>query len=211
MVPPSVTQQPTQHYPQNPGYGQPQSAHGQPPQISPHQVYGQQPPIPNAAPNLTNAISSLDGPALQKLLGSLNQIPQHQQQQATQGPTQQQSPLPQDLATLLSSVARQTPQQQPPGYQQPPTPTQGYPYPTPSQQQQQQYPLQNQSGSNSGYANNQALSQLLSRVSPQSGTPVSQAQGSQTTFQGITPQQHQQPVQQQNVQEIMAQLAKYRP
>ena len=209
VVPPPIAQQPTHQYPQNQGYGPPQPSYGQtPPQMPPHQVPAQQPPVPNAAPTLTNAISSLDGPALQKLLGSLNQTPQNQQQQAPQGPPQQQSQLPQDLAALLSSVTRQTPQQQSPGYQQPPTPTQGYPYQIPPQQQQQ-YPQQGQQGPNSGYANNQVLSQLLSRVPPQPGALGSQPQGGQPTYQGISPQQ-QQPVQQQNVQDIMAQLAKYR-
>lgn len=132
------------------------------------------------ANNLANLITSLDGPSLQHLLGAMAQNPQT--------PTNpQQNPLPlqpgqsQGLASLLSNIA---PQQPPP---------QGYQYRAGPQQQQNAY-----SGpvSDPTFSNNPALSSLLH--SPH-GRPSSQ---------GIQAQ-HQQSGQQQSVQDIMAQLAKY--
>ena len=146
VAPSPAAQQQPQQYPRNTGYNQVQPPYGHqshqiPLQQTPsHQISAPQPQTPNPNPNLTNAISALDGPALQKLLASLSQNPQNQQTQQQQSPgaSQQHPQLPQDLASLLSSVARQTPQQQSSGYQQPSTPGQGYPYQAPPQQQQQQ-------------------------------------------------------------------------
>lgn len=90
-------------------------------------------------PNLTSLITSLDGPALQKLLGAMQQSPQTPsgtQQNMPQGQTQ--SP---NLSALLGNV----------GMQQPPTnavhaPPQGYsylqnqPHHAPQQQAQHPYP-----------------------------------------------------------------------
>lgn len=133
------------------------------------------------ANNLANLITSLDGPSLQQLLGAMAQKPQT--------PTNpQQNPLPlqpgqsQGLASLLSNIAAP---QQPPQH--------GYQYPAGPQQPQNAY---SSPVSNPTFGNNPALSSLLQTPH---GRPSSQ--GVQT--------QHQQSGQQQSVQEIMAQLAKY--
>ncbi|KAG8529244.1 uncharacterized protein KY384_005879 [Bacidia gigantensis] len=183
----------SQHYPQNPGYGPPQHQVHQMPQqhMPPHSMPQQQPPVPNVNTTPMSPLAGLDGPALQKLLGSLNQNPSNPQQyQGNPQPGQ----APQDLAALLSSVARQTPQQQQnqqQGYQLPQTPTQGYQYQNPPQHQQ--FPPQ--SLTQPGIVAT-ARSSTTTRKPPQQG------------YQAIPPPQ--QPPQQQNVQDIMAQLAKYR-
>ena len=86
----------------------------------------QQPQVPSGQPNIANLITSLDGPALQKLLGAIQQNPQ--QPVLQQSPTQ----VP-DLAALLGNVVRQQP-----------APSQGntpgYPYPQQIQQPQYPYP-----------------------------------------------------------------------
>lgn len=161
-----------------------------------------------ANPSVQNAIQSLDSQTLQKLLSSLHQGAGNSSQY--QGSPQQGQP-PQDLAALLSNVARQTPQAQQGGYPQPPTPTQSYPPPyqtqqQPPPQQHQQYPQQSQQATANPFTSNPALAQLLSRAQPNG-----QQAGNQ--YQGVPHQQQQQQPQaqqSQNVQDIMAQLAKYR-
>ena len=151
---------------------------------------------------------SLDGQTLQKLLSSLNQNPSNAP--SFQGLAQP-GQAPQDLAALLSNVARQSSQpqpqhQQPTGYQQSPaTPSQGYPpYQggQPQQQPQQAYPAQLSPTSATSFANNPAFARLLNRTQQGSPTPG----GPQ--YQSMQPQQPP-PQQPQNVQDIMAQLAKY--
>ena len=138
--------QPTQHY-QAPPYNA--SQYGQPP---PQPIPSQQ-PQPAGAPNLANLITSLDGPALQKLLGAMSQSPQTPQHPHVQG---QQQP---DLATLLGGANRQ-----------PPPPQQGYSYGVPPQQppQQQQY---NAQALNTAFANNPALASLLGNSSTRGQQP----------------------------------------
>ncbi|KAL9126527.1 MAG: hypothetical protein Q9217_004431 [Psora testacea] len=207
---------PPAQYPPNPTYGQPQPPYAQqPPHIPAQQMLTQalpaqqpHPANPSQNPSHPGAIGSLDAAALQKLLSSMNQ----NQASAQHPQAPQQGQPPQDLAALLSSVARQTPQQpqHQQGYQQPPhpPPSQGYPYQ--SAPQQQQYPQPNTPDPNQPYATNQALSQLLNRP-PQQGIPSQQgAPPSYQTMPLPQQQQHQQSPQQQNVQDIMAQLAKYR-
>jgi len=218
MAPVPPQQFPSQQY-QQPPYG---AAHyGQPPQQMPPQIPPQHPPQAGGTPpnpNVQNLITALDGPGLQKLLGALNQNPQSphnpQPPQAYQGlqhpqnpqypqhPQQSQAPQQpaqnQDLATLLSTVARQQPQQQ----QQ-----QGYPNRGPPQQPYQQPGAQ---APNTNLANNPALAQLLNRpqpgIQPQHGM---QPQQGYQQLQDMPPQHQQQQMQQPNVQDVMAQLANY--
>lgn len=92
---------------------------------------------PTTQPNLTSLITSLDGPALQKLLGAMQQSPQTPSG-TQQNMSQSQTQAP-NLSALLGNV----------GMQQPATNTvhaqQGYPYPqnqphhVPQQQAQQPY------------------------------------------------------------------------
>jgi hypothetical protein len=161
------------------------------PQYGPHPQHLalQQPQSNGAAPNLTNLITSMDGPALQKLLGAMTQPSQTAQN--PQPPTPQQGVQVPDLAALLGSVARQ--QQQP---QQ-----QGYPY---AGQPQQQPPHPNQypaSAPNAAFANNAALSSLLVNAGTAGNRP----------FQGVqNHEQQMQPSQQHHVQNVMEQLARWK-
>lgn len=159
-----------------PNYGPPQ--YGQNQQQAPPP---QQPQSAGTQPNLANLITSMDGPALQKLLGAMAQTPQSAQTPQPQTPQQ----VP-DLAALLGSVTRQLP------------PQQGYPY-VGQQQQQQQQPQPNSYSalaSNSSFVNNQAFSSLLGNRSPEQAIP--------------NQHQQMQPGQQHHVQNIMEQLARYK-
>ena len=134
----------------------------------------QQPQQAAGPPNLTNLITSLDGPALQKLLGAMSQSPQTPQTpQHPQVQTQQQP----DLAALLAGVTRQQPQQP------------GYSYVVPQQPpQQQQY---NAQAINNALANNPALASLLGNNAnrgPQVPMPPQQYQGQQPQVQNIMEQ-----------------------
>ncbi|KAI9754086.1 MAG: hypothetical protein M4579_004869 [Chaenotheca gracillima] len=175
---------------QAPQYGQPYST---PPQT---QSMPLQAPAGNqgaAAPNLANLISSLDGPSLQKLLGTLQQqapqLMQQQPHQHHQAPQQQSAAgMPADLASLLGGMARTTPQQQQP-FQPPQGPSNPYA----------------SFASNPAFAGNPALASLL-------GANGGQQQHQQ---QQPPPMQHQQPSYQQaqpaqQVQNIMEQLAKWK-
>lgn len=159
----------------------------------------QQEPVPTVAqPNIANLITSLDGPALQKLLGAMQQSPQtlqNQQQHIPQHHVQQTPPAQsQDLAALLGNVNRQ----QAPPYHMPAQ--QGYPY-LPHQPQKSQQPphaplQQYQYGNpdpNVGYTGGGAQ-----HHPPQQGMPSQY------------PQPHQGQQQQQHVQNIMEQLAKWK-
>ena len=144
-------------------------------------VHPQQALAGGAQANLANLITSLDGPSLQQLLGAMARNPQT--------PTNpQQNPLsphlgqPQGLASLLSNIATQQP------------PQNGYEYPAGPQPQQNAY---SSPVSSSAFTNNPALSSLLHTPH---GRPSSQGMQAQ----------HQPSGQQQSVQDIMAQLAKYR-
>lgn len=169
-----VAPQPTQHYPAPP-YSTPQ--YGQPPQQMPPQQQQQA-----GAPNLANLITSLDGPALQKLLGAMSQSPQTPQTpQQPQFQSQQQP----DLTALLSGVTRQQ---------------QSYSYGTPQQQQQQPPPQQQQYNAqalNHAFANNPALASLLANTANRGVQPP-------------LPQQQYQPGQQPQVQNIMEQLNRWK-
>ncbi|KAK3168063.1 hypothetical protein OEA41_004509 [Lepraria neglecta] len=163
-IAPPPAPMPTQ-YPPNPAYGQPQYPQ-QPPHMPPQP---NQQPQPGGAPsNLSNLITSLDGQALQKLLGVMSQTPQTpttpQQFPHPHAPPPQRGPS-QDLASLLHSVAGQ--QQQPA--------QQGYQY---GQQPQNTYTA---SAPNPGFPSNQGVPPL-----------------------------YPQPAGQQSVQDMLAQLAKYR-
>lgn len=165
-----------------PAYGATQ--YGQyPQQMLPSQQPTQQ-PQQAGVPNLANLITSLDGPALQKLLGAMSQNPQTPQ--TPQNPYQQPQQQP-DLAALLGNTARQPPLQQ------------GYSYGAQQQQpaqsqQQQQY---NAQAVNQAFAN-PALASLLSNANNRGAQPMQH------------PQQQYQPGQQQNVQSIMDQLNRWK-
>lgn len=180
-----------------PVYGVPQYA-----QNSQH-LPPQQPQSNGAAPNLTNLITSMDGPALQKLLGAMTQNPQTAQN--PQPPNPQQSVHVPDLAALLGNVNRQQqhPQQQ------------GYPYAGQQQQQQQQHhqqqPHQHQQQPHSNqyiasapptsFGNNAPLSSLYANSSHPGNRP----------FQGMSNHEQQmQPHQQHHVQNVMEQLARWK-
>ncbi|KAI9822315.1 MAG: hypothetical protein M1827_000033 [Pycnora praestabilis] len=168
-------------------YREPQFQYGPPP------VQQQPPPQAPAAaapPNIANLITSLDGPALQKLLGALSQSPQalqppppqqqqHQHQHQMQQPPQ--NVLGSDLASLLSGAAHQ-PQHQSYQHQQAPPP-QANPYAALT--------------SNPAFAANPGLASLLA------GAVNNRPQHS-----SLPTQQQAQPAQQ--VQSIMDQLAKWK-
>ncbi|KAI9843081.1 MAG: hypothetical protein M1837_006626 [Sclerophora amabilis] len=163
---------------QGPQYGQPYPA-------------PQQQPNPHAAataPNLANLITSLDGPTLQKLLGTLQQQqqppppPHAAQQPQHQNHAQQQHPpagLSADLASLLGGVSRPTPQQQAQSYQQP------QPAPNPF----------SSLASNPAFTGNPALESLLRQQQGSAPHPPHNAQQAQPA---------------QQVQNIMEQLAKWK-
>ena len=141
------------------------------------------PQQPQSGGDLAKLITTLDGPALQNLLGAMSRTPQtpttpQQYPQASPHPNQSQN-----LASLLHSVARQQPVQQ--GYQY----GQGQP-------QQQQHNAFSAPTPQSPFANNPAFSSLMNNGG---GRPPSQ---------GVSPQQ--QPAEQQNLQSMLAQLAKYK-
>jgi len=175
---------------QNSGPSYPGPQYGQYPQQGPLQHQPQQQAPPAGAPNIANLITSLDGAALQKLLGAMSQNPQtpqttqHPYQQNHQ-PHQPQQPQQQpDLAALLNSVNRQQP------------PQQGYPYGAQQPPQQQQY---NAQAVNQAFANNPTLASLLGNAANRAPQPAMPQQ-----------QQHYQPSQQHNVQNLMDQLNRYR-
>lgn len=143
-------------------------------------MHPQQAPLGSAQANLANLITSLDGSSLQRLLGAMAQNPQTPTNSQPNPPPLQPGQS-QGLASLLSNIAPQQP------------PQQGYQYPAGPPQQQNAFsgPL-----SNPTFTNNPALSSLLHTPH---GRPSSQR----------TQAQHQQSGQQQSVQDIMAQLAKY--
>ncbi|KAL8944804.1 MAG: hypothetical protein Q9216_000226 [Gyalolechia sp. 2 TL-2023] len=149
----------------------------------------QQAQQPAVAPNIANLITSLDGPALQKLLGAMSQNPQSPHTpQPNQAPTPQQPPHMPDVSSMLGSNQQQLHQ----GYPQ-------YPQGGPTQTQQQSpygVPANGQ-----GFANNPALASLLANVGG-NRAPLQQ---------GMAPQQHQnQSGQHQHVQNIMEQLARWK-
>ena len=176
-------------------YGMPAS-YGMPPQYGFPQQQSQppQPAQATAAPNnFGNLIGSLDGAGLQKLLSSMQQQ-QHQVQQpaavaASQNPGMPASGLTPDLARLLGGGGNVQPQQP------------GYGHPTQGQQ----------TNSFAALSGNPALASLLGGV----GGGAVGAVAPQTAQQ----MQHGGPPQaggphalagQPDMQEIMAQLAKYR-
>ena len=148
----------------------------------------QQPQIPQpqqslstgTQPNLANLITSLDGPSLQQLLGAMAKNPQPLTN-TRQNSLPLHSEQSQGLASLLSNISPQQPQQN------------GYQHPAGPQQHQNAY---SGSGINTTFTSNPSLSSLLHATH---GRPSSQ---------GVQAQ-HQQLGQQQSVQDIMAQLAKY--
>lgn len=164
-------------------------SYGAPPYNRPLQpVVPQQAQQPTGAPNIANLITSLDGPALQKLLGAMSQNPQSPQTpQPGQAPTPQQPPRIPDLSSILANPQQQTH----PGYPQ-------YPHSGPTQTPQQSpygVPTDGQ-----GFANNPALASLLANVG-----------GSRPSVQqGVALQQQSQLGQQQHVQNIMEQLARWK-
>ena len=163
-----------------PSYGAPQ--YGQAPQNLP----SQQPQPAGANPNLANLITSMDGPALQKLLGAMAQNPQTPQSALnSQSQTPQQAAQIPDLAALLGNVNRQQPQQ-------------GYAYAHQQQSQPNTYPV---SSPNSSFTNQAALSSLFGNAG---NRPPPQGMVNQQ--QQIQPGQPQQP----HVQNIMEQLARWK-
>ena len=193
---------PPQQYPQQAStYNAPQ--YGQPPlqQMPSQQMPSQQMPPQQAQsigggggpPNLANLITSMDGPALQKLLATMQQNPR-----TPQTPQSSQTPQTPNLASLLGNVARQQPpQQQQGGYPYPPTPQQ------PHHPQPQQHPAYSGAGGaplNQGFGQNPALANMLANAGANQGMPAQGVGGGQ----GHAGQQ------QQNVQNIMEQLAKWK-
>ncbi|KAI4186694.1 MAG: hypothetical protein L6R41_003310, partial [Letrouitia leprolyta] len=177
LAPPPIQQ------PITPSYGAPQYPRPLQPVVPP------QTQQPAGAPNIANLITSLDGPALQKLLGAMSQNPQSPHTpQPGQASTPQQPPHIPDLSSILANPQQQTHQ----GYPQ-------YPHGGPSQTSQQSpygVPTNGQ-----GFANNPALASLLANVG--GNRPPTQ--------QGAALQQHQNQLgQQQHVQNIMEQLARWK-
>ncbi|KAL8711101.1 MAG: hypothetical protein Q9220_004482 [cf. Caloplaca sp. 1 TL-2023] len=186
IVPPPVQQ------PVTPLYGF--SQYGRPPQPMPQPaVPAQQPHQPPAPANIANLITSLDGPALQKLLSAMAQNPQTPQTpqhgQHGQHANLKQPPHLSELPSILGSHAQQPQAQQ--GYSQYP---QSGPPPPSQNQQQGLYGAPQANGQ--AYANNPALASLLANVG--TNRPPTQQQG----------MDH--PGQQQHVQNIMEQLARWK-
>ncbi|KAL9019484.1 MAG: hypothetical protein Q9185_003276 [Variospora sp. 1 TL-2023] len=189
LAPPSVRQ------PVAPSYGAPQYGHSHhqqmPPQPMPppHIMPPPQPQQAAATPNIASLITSLDGPALQKLLGAM------QNPQSPHAPQPGQAPTPQQPHHMpdLSSVLGMNPQQQA---------HQGYPqYSQGGAAQSQQQSPYGAPANDQSFANNPVLASLFANVGG----------GRQPTQQGIPSQQHQgQPGQQQHVQNIMEQLARWK-
>ncbi|CAL8577876.1 nuclear polyadenylated RNA-binding protein 3 [Xanthoria parietina] len=175
LAPPAVQQ------PSNSSYGIPQF---RPPQPIPQQPMPPQQPQPS--PNIANLITSLDGPALQKLLGAMAQNPQSPQ-------TPQQGQPPPQFSNLSSFLGGNPQQQQAP---------QGYPQFSQggSLQQNHQPPPSPYGPAPNGQslANNPALASLLANVG--ANRPALQQPG---MHQG-------QPEQQQHVQNIMEQLSRWK-
>ena len=206
---PALNHGPGPQYIPSINYGVPQygqvTQQGQPPQIMPPQ----QPPAVGPNPNLANLITSMDGPALQKLLGAMAQNPQAPQSAPNIQPQNPQQ-VP-DLAALLVNVNRQQQQQQQQHHHnhhhQLPHHQQGYPYPP---QQQQQLHHQNPNlypphAPNPSFPNNGLLGSGASNRPP---PPPHQNMMNQQ-------QPHQHPQQQQamqpgHVQNIMEQLARWK-
>ncbi|KAL8735639.1 MAG: hypothetical protein Q9166_000808 [cf. Caloplaca sp. 2 TL-2023] len=186
FAPPPVQQ------PITPSYGLPQ--YGRPPQQIPQQpMPSQQPQQP---PNITSLITSLDGPALQKLLGAMAQNPQ-----SPQTPLQGQPPqLPPHFPDLSSVFGGNPPHQQPqqgyPQFSQGGPPQQNH-----QQQQQQQQNPYAATPNGQAYANNPALASLLANTGANRPTLPQQ---------GMPPPHQGQPGQQQHVQNIMEQLARWK-
>ena len=202
---------PAQQYPNVlPSFGA-APAYGQPgPQMTPQQPTPQAAAVAAAAgqPNLANLITSLDGPALQKLLSAMQHSPQGQAQSGP-GPHAGPGPSPvsaqpsptgaPDLAALLGSVTKQTQQQRPGPPQQP-----GFPYAGTPQQQPQIPTLQQPYGFGAPppYAQQQQQQPTPQPGQPPMGYPAQQPQQPQQgTGQQPSPQQ---------VQNIMAQLARWK-
>ncbi|KAL8738903.1 MAG: hypothetical protein Q9181_000355 [Wetmoreana brouardii] len=188
LAPPPQVQQPLA-----PSYAVPQ--YSRPPQpvlpqpMHPQSNPPQQPQQPGGASNIASLITSLDGPALQKLLGAMSQNPQTPQTpQHGQPLPPQQQPHISDLASILGNPQ---PQQTYPQYPQPGVPP---------QQNTQQSPY-GQPANAQTYANNPALASLLASVGG-NRPPVQQH--------GMPPQHQGRQGQQQNVQNIMEQLARWK-
>lgn len=201
-APPQMRQQypPAQNY-ANPQLGQ--NVQQLPPHHGPSQpmnhqaVAPQQPQLGGPPPNVANLITSLDGPSLQKLLSSMAQ-----NQQSPQNPMHPQAMPPSgpspDLSALLSSVASQ--QHRPQGGPQSPFgqhgPSPGG-YPPYGGNAHPQFPPPNGQAASPPIPNNTALSQLLMSTANRGPQPGLQSPGAQQQ-------------QQQNVQDIMTQLARYK-
>lgn len=191
-----------------PGYPAPQPQYGAmfapAPAVHPQAAIGGM--NPPTAPNLTNLITSLDGPALQKLLGVLQQQsptapqpqPQHAQVPQLQHPTDLASLLGAGSATAAAARPSQPQQQQFLYHQQAHHPPQANPYAALT--------------TNTAWAGNPALATLLA------STAAAAAANRPAQGLGLQPQsqQHHQPLsagQQQatpQVQNIMQQLAKWK-
>ena len=171
-------------YPQAPNYNAPQ--YGQPP---PQHMNPQQAQNPSGPPNLANLITSMDGPALQKLLATMQQNPR-----TPQTPQSAQTSHTSDLASLLGNFTRQQPQQQG-GYPYSSTPQQTH-HPQQHQRQQSLYGAAAAAPANQAFAQNPALASILANAG---NGAMQQGTGSHAQSGG-----------QQNVQNIMEQLANLR-
>ncbi|KAB2576317.1 putative RNA-binding protein [Lasiodiplodia theobromae] len=204
---------PTPTYPA--AYGMPPPQYGMPPVPPPAASYGMpaqpvapQTAPPGAGPDLSSLITNLDSNGLQKLLAGI------QQQQPPVAPQQQQQPLPAavltpgstgmtpDLARLLSGAASGPPAAVAP--QQPP-PT-AYP---PQQQAWQQHPGAPGGGPVSPFASLQG-NPALAGLMPQGHQQPPPHQHQQQIPNHQQPQPGAVPPPAGDMQEIMAQLAKYR-
>ncbi|KAL9602985.1 MAG: hypothetical protein Q9219_001510 [cf. Caloplaca sp. 3 TL-2023] len=176
----------------NPSYGAAQYARPLQPMsqpMAPQPTAPQQPQQLGGAPNIANLITSLDGPALQKLLGAMSQNPQSPHTpQPGQASVSQRTPQIPDLSSILGTP--QQPAHQ--GYQQ---------YPQGGLPPNQQQSIYGAPTNGQTFANNPALASLLANV----GDHRSSVQA------GTLSQQDQSQVgQQQHVQNIMEQLARWK-
>ena len=181
-----------QQYPPRPAFGPPQGGPGPQssfpmPNAPLQQMSSQQSPGGPAPPSIANSISPLDGQTLQKLLTSVSQTSQISQNNHSFHATPQPGGGP-DLAAILSGVSRQQGPQQ--AHQQQSSYAQISPPGLPQQAYQQH------GSQHSGYSFGGPQQQQYPQQPPQN------FQGSQPTQLGVQPQQA-------NVQEIMAQLARY--
>ncbi|KAF2144552.1 uncharacterized protein K452DRAFT_295986 [Aplosporella prunicola CBS 121167] len=189
--------QPTPQYPAQ--YGMPPPQYGMPPaQPSVSYAVAPQPqPGPGATPDLSNLISTLDSTGLQKLLATIQNpagAPASASLPPQQAPPPAASTLTPDIARLLGNTGGAANAAPTSAYGQPPPQMQGYAHQAPV-------------SAYASLAGNPALAGMMGQ--PSGATPMQPMTGAGMPP-SVAPAASGAPPQPQDMQEIMAQLAKYR-